>query len=94
MKAVALLALAVALEAGFLLTLAIPAPELARLEARLGRPAPMVRVAPPDPGRSSGDLGPPEAPSVKARARGLRDRTSRRPPAPPAPAAPAAPRRG
>jgi hypothetical protein len=33
MKAIAILALAVALEAGFLLTAAIPAPALARAEA-------------------------------------------------------------
>jgi hypothetical protein len=35
MKAIAILALAVALEAGFLLTAAIPAPALARAEAAM-----------------------------------------------------------
>ena len=44
MKAIALLALTVSLEAGFLLTLALPAADLAAAEARNTRAAVQARV--------------------------------------------------
>jgi hypothetical protein len=54
MKAIAILALAVALEAGFLLTTAVPAPTLARAQAAVThRVVELARAVRPDTTRAS-----------------------------------------
>jgi hypothetical protein len=54
MKALAILALAVALEAGFLFSVALPAPALARAEAAVkSKVVELARAGRPDPSHKS-----------------------------------------